>query len=92
MLFYALCCVSVIFMALTFSAIFGRRFEETAALAVITEALLLFAAGYIKHLSIGVIGVIAISAVGMIVSVCVQKVKLLQIRTASVRLQILSDQ
>ncbi len=71
MLFYALCCVSVIFLAVMFSAIFRRRFEETAALAVFTEILLLYAAGFLGQLAIGAIAILVISVIAMIVSVCI---------------------
>lgn len=71
MIFYALCCVSVIFLAVTFSAIFERRFEETAALAVFTEILLLYIAGFLGQLAIGAIAVLVISVIALLVSVCI---------------------
>jgi len=58
-------------MAIMFSAIFDKRFEETVGLGVITEMLLLFAGGHLGHLPIVAIAVLVISVIAMIVSLCV---------------------
>lgn len=85
MLFYALFCASIIALAVTFSVIFERRFEETAALAVFADILVLYAAGYLGKLSVGVVALLIICGVAFLISVCValgrQRFKTLAVNT-----------
>ncbi|MGI6071616.1 MAG: hypothetical protein ACOX75_01190 [Lachnospiraceae bacterium] len=71
MLFFMLTCTCLVCLAIMYSAIFNRRFEETLALSVFSHMLLLYISAIIGYLSIGVIAVSALSVAGMIIAVLV---------------------